>query len=71
MGWGKRVYSEDESRICTVKDVYLSVTEVGTCRVSEAEISGVKKKKKSFVAKTIECCMMNCVQSVLSSGVFT
>lgn len=44
IGMGKGIYSEDDSRICTVKDVYSSVTEVGTCGVSEAEISGMKKK---------------------------
>lgn len=64
----KEVYCEDESRFCTIKDVYSSVTEVGTCGVSEADISGIKK---GFVAKTIECSLMNCVQSVLSCGGFT
>ncbi|XP_068259566.1 anaphase-promoting complex subunit 10 isoform X1 [Nyctibius grandis] len=31
IGMAKGVYSGDESRICAVKDVYSSVTEVGTC----------------------------------------
>lgn len=64
----KEVYCEDESRFCTIKDVYSSVTEVGTCGVSEADISGIKK---GFVAKTVECCLMSCVQSMLSCGGFT
>lgn len=43
-----------------------------TCGVSGAEISGIKRGRrgKGLVARTIEGCLMNCVQSVLSHGVF-
>lgn len=39
--------------------------------VSGAQISGIKKKGgEGLVARTVEGCLMNCVQSGLSHGVF-